>query len=595
MSGQSTFSIKKWMPILTWARAYDPNDLKGDLAAGLTVGAMLVPQAMAYALLAGLPPEVGLYAATIPLVVYAVFGTSRQLAVGPVAIASLMTASALASVVEEGTAGYLEAAALLALMVGTVHIVLGVGRLGFFANFLSHSVLVGFTAAAAIIIGFSQVKHLLGISLPRSEEFYQTVIDVVRGLGDTHGLTLGIGLGSLATLIALKRFARTLPAALVVVVASTALVALLDLEQRGVKVVGDIPGSLPTLSIPGFDGSVISSLAVSAIAITLVSFVESTAVATVYARRNRYQIEPNNELVALGAANLASGMFGGYPVTGGFSRTAVSGAAGAKTPFAAIVTAAVVLMTIAVLTPLFHSLPNAALGAIIVVAITGLIDIGHMRHIAKVKRSDTIGMTIAFVGTLLLGVELGLLVAVVASFAVVFARMSVPHTAVLGQVDGTASYRNVERFGEVHTTGGIRIIRIDAAVTFVNAVNVKKLIMAEAACVTEAPRVLIVDASGINDLDATGADMLSELMGEMDDCGVSLRFSDLKGPVRDVLHRAQLWEVLGTRVHASTADAVAVAQGLVPAAVDQRRAGIDERQGAGVVTSPTSGQPTIII
>ncbi len=580
MSVQSRFSVTKWMPILTWARAYDTDNVRGDLSAGLTVGAMLVPQAMAYALLAGLPPEVGLYAATVPVLMYAIFGTSRQLAVGPVAVVSLMTATALAPVVEEGTVGYLQAAAMLALMVGVAHIVLGVGRLGFFANLLSHSVLVGYTAAAAVIIGSSQLKHLLGITLPRADHFYDTVVDVVRGLGDTHGLTLLVGCGSLAVLVGLKRFVKRAPAALVIVVVSTAVVELFGLESRGVKVVGDIPGTLPTFGLPSVDGSLIGTLAVSAIAITLVSFVESTAIASVYARRHRYQLEPNNELVALGAANVASGLFGGYPVTGGFARTAVNDASGAKTPVASVVSVGVVLLTIALLTPLFHSLPNAALGAIIVVAITGLIDLDQVRHIAKVKRSDTIGMAVAFVGTLALGIELGILVAVLASVAVVFARMSVPHTAILGHVDGTTSYRNVNRFADVHTVDGIRIVRIDAALSFVNAVNVKKMVLAEASAVFDEPRVLIVDASGVNDLDATGAEMLRDLLVEVAELGVALHLSDVKGPVRDVLHRAELWDVLRDRIHASTFDAVAVVTGRVPCALDQRRAGIDERQPA---------------
>jgi len=332
-------TLKSLMPILDWAPRYQRDDLGSDIIAGLTVGAMLVPQAMAYALLAGLPPEVGLYAATIPVIIYAVFGTSRQLAVGPVAIVSLLTASALAPLVEEGTAGYLGAAALLALMVGIVHIVLGLGRLGFLVNFLSHSVLVGFTAAAAIIIGFSQVKHIFGISTERQDHFYETVVEFFENVADLNTTTLALGLTALAGLFTLKRFAPKVPAALVVVVASILAVELFDLESRGVKVVGDIPDSLPTFALPDFSGSLVGNLASTALVITLVGFMESIAVAKVYARRHRYDVDANSELVGLGAANVASGLFGGYPVTGGFSRTAVNDSAGSRTPLASIITA----------------------------------------------------------------------------------------------------------------------------------------------------------------------------------------------------------------------------------------------------------------
>ncbi|MEZ5246115.1 MAG: solute carrier family 26 protein [Acidimicrobiales bacterium] len=575
-------SLRKLLPILTWAPRYEGRDLRSDLTAGLTVGAMLVPQAMAYALLAGLPPEVGLYAATIPVIVYALFGTSRQLAVGPVAIVSLLTASALAPLVEEGTAGYLGAAALLAVMVGIVHIVLGAGRLGFLVNFLSHSVLVGFTAAAAIIIGFSQAKHIFGISTARKDQFYETVLEFFDNVGDTNSTTLILGGTALLSLFLFKRFAPRVPAALVVVVGSILAVELFDLEARGVKVVGDIPDSLPAFGLPDFSGSLVADLAAAAMVITLVGFMESIAVAKVYARRHRYDVDANRELIGLGAANVAAGFFGGYPVTGGFSRTAVNDTAGARTPLASLITAGIVLATIAFLTPFFASLPDAALGAIIIMAVIGLVDVGEMRHIARVKKTDLIGLAVAFVATLALGIEVGILVAVVASMLVVFARMSMPHSAVLGHVAGTTSYRNVERFPEARTVDGIHIVRVDAALSFVNALNVKKLLLGAADAMTDAPRVLVLDASGINDLDATGAEMLDELLVEMDDRGVGFHLCDVKGPVRDVLRNAGLWERLGDRVHTSTNDAVAAIVADRPGPADQRTHGIDERETAGV-------------
>lgn len=565
------------VPAAGWVRSYDHRNLRADLAAGITVAAMLVPQGMAYALLAGLPPEVGLYASTIPVLAYALFGTSRQLAVGPVAIVSLLTASALAPLVEEGTAGYLGAAALLAAMVGAVHLVLGVGRLGFLVNLLSHSVLVGFTAAAAIIIGFSQMKHLLGVSVPRQDHFHETVREVASSASGAHGLTLAVGGVALVALFAFKRFAPRVPAALVVVIGAVVAVELFDLETRGVRVVGDIPSSLPTFAVPDAPGSMIGDLAVAALVITMVGFMESIAVAKTYARRHRYDLDPNQELIGLGTANLAAGFFGGYPVTGGFSRTAVNDSAGARTPLASTITAVGVLATIAFLTPLLHSLPQAALGAVIIVAVVGLVDIAEMRHIARVKRTDLVGLSTAFVATLVLGIEIGIGVAVVASMLVVFARMSKPHIARLGRVPGTTSYRNVARFPEVELPDGVMVLRVDAAVSFINAASVKARLLDTKATFHGRPGVIVLDASGINDLDATGVEMIRELLPDLDDAGVTLHIADVKGPVRDVLHAAGLWTTFAERIHPTTHAAVEAALGAWQTGGDFRSRGIDER------------------
>jgi SulP family sulfate permease len=583
MPGFLTRRLSRILPIIEWGGSYRRSDIRGDIAAGLTVGAMLVPQAMAYAMLAGLPPEVGLYASTVPLIAYAVFGTSRQLAVGPVAIVSLITAATLAPIVAEGSASYIAAAAVLALLVGAVHLVLGLGRLGFVVNFLSHSVLIGFTAAAAIIIGFSQVKHVLGVSVPRTEHFHEAVREVLLALGDTHLTTLAIGLVSIAVLLALGRYARRAPSALIVVVGSILAVELLGLQDRGVKIVGEIPDILPGFDLPSIDASIMPALARAAIVITLVGFMESIAIAKVCARRYRYEIDPNRELVGLGVANVASGLFGGYAVTGGFSRTAVNDSAGARTPLASLITTALILLTIAFLTPLFTSLPQAALGAIIIVAVVNLIDVKQARHIVAVKRSDLIGLTIAFVATLLLGIEVGILIAVVASMLVVFARMSKPHTATLGRIPGSTSFRNVRRFSEVETTPGVRVLRMDAAMSFANATFVKRLVLDATAELTDKPRALVLDCSGINDIDATGADTMDEILTEIEESPVQLHLSNVKGPVRDVLIRAGLWDRFLKRVHATNHQAVKAILGLPVDASDYRQSGVDERG--------TSGQP----
>ena len=585
-----TTLINRFAPITAWAPRYDRRDLRSDVIAGFTVSALLVPQGLAYALLAGLPPQVGLYASIVPVIVYAIFGTSRQLAVGPVAIVSLMTATALGGLYEQDTEAYLAGAAVLALLVGAVHLVLRFGRLGFVTNFLSHSVLVGFTAASAVIIVASQVKHVLGISIPRTESVLETTIEVVRAVDTTHGPTLALGASCIVGFLALKRYARKIPAALLVLLASIAATKAFGLESHGVATVGEIPNDLPGFSIPSFDGGALGTLTTAAVAITLVGFMESIAVAKVYARRHRYEIEPNQELFGLGMANVASGVFGGFPVTGGFSRTAVSDAAGTRTPLASIIAALLIIPTVLFLTPVFASLPNAALGATIIVAVINLVDVAEMRHIARVKQSDLIGLSIAFGATLVFGIERGMLIAIVASMLVVFARMSRPHSATLGQIPGTTNYRNVDRFPAATVEPGVRVVRIDAALSFVNAQHVKELCLVEARNVEEPPRVLILDCSGINDIDATGADALNEILTELDEGPVTLHLCDVKGPVRDVLHRSGLWARLDGRVHATAHQAVDAVQGRStpsPAATALRDTGVDERP---LITNNTSGR-----
>lgn len=543
------------LPILSWGRPYRPADLRPDIVAGVTVAAMLIPQVMAYALLAGLPPQVGLYASTVPIAVYALFGTSRQLAVGPVAIVSLLTASALAPFAEEGTGAYLAAAAVLAILVGAAHLLVGVARLGSIVRLLSHAVLVGFTAAAAVIIGFSQVRHVLGIDVARQEHFYKTVREVLLGLGDTHLLTLIVGGASLVTLRLLKRYMPLAPGALIVVVGSILAVELLGLESRGVQLIGSIPNQLPRFLVPSADSSLIIGLIPSALVITLVGFLESVAVAKVYARRRNYDLDPNQELIGLGAANVASGLFGGYPVAGGFSRTAVNDSAGARTPLASLVTVALVVVTLLFLTPLLANLPNAALGAIIISAVIGLFDVHEIRRIAAVKRSDLATLAIAFAATLALGIEVGIAVAVVASLLVVFPRTA-PHKIVLGWVDASSVYGELESPLDAPARAGVALLRIDSAVSFVNASSVKAFVSTHAHRVAaHSDPALIIDASGITDMDSAGADALSEMLDELDSLGVELHLAGLNGAVRNVLDQIQLIDRLDGQLHESLDDA----------------------------------------
>jgi SulP family sulfate permease len=536
-------------------RTLSRDTLFADLGAGLAVGAMLVPQGMAYALLAGLPPEVGLYASTVPLVLYAVFGTSRQLAVGPVAIVSLLSATTLASVAEEGSAGYVAAAALLALLVGAVHIVLGVARLGFLTRLLSHPVLVGFTSAAALIIGASQVKHLLGVSLDNAEHFHETVWELIQKANDAHGLTLAVGLGAIALMVGLKRWLPVVPGALVAVVVTTLAAVIWDLEERGVRVVGDIPQGLPPLTVPDGLGTA-GTLLPAALVITLVGYMESIAVAKVYARRNRYEIDANRELIGLGAANIGAGFFGGYPVTGGFSRTAVNAEAGARTKLASLITAAVVTLVIVALTPLFEQLPSATLGAIVVVAVAKLFDLTGISHVRHLKTADFVTLVVAFLATLAFGVELGIGIAVVASVVVVAVRMMTPHTAELGRLPGTTLYRNVARYPDAEKVPGVAILRFDVSLSYLNVEFVKKRVHRIVEERGPDVQAVVLDASGVNDIDTSAVEALSELIVELDERGIAVHLANPKGPVRDVLMRAGTYQQLGDRVHDQVHDAI---------------------------------------
>ena len=542
--------------------------LAADLTAGLTVAAMLVPQSMAYAMLAGLPPEVGLYASTVPLIAYALIGTSRQLAVGPVAIVSLLTASALAPVAQEGSAGYLAAAALLAVLVGVIHLVMGLGRLGFLVRLLSHPVLVGFTGAAALIIGTSQLKHVLGTQPESAEGWFASIASVLATLPDADPTTLFIGGGALAGMLALRRINRSIPVALVAVVVTTVASAVFDLADRGVRVVGDIPEGLPPLTLPS-DWSLAVELLPAAFAVTLVGVLESVAVAKVYARRDRYDLDPNRELLGLGAANLASGLVGGYPVTGGFSRTAVNASAGARTKLPGIVTAAIMLLVLVALTPLFTQLPQATLGAVVLLAVSGLFDNEAMRHIWHVKRTDAATMAGAFVATLVLGVELGIAVAALGSAIVVFSRIMRPHTAELGRLPGTHTYRNLSRFDDARTADGVRVIRFDVSLSYLNAEFMKDRLRA----VTrhDPPAAVVIDLSGVNDIDASAADTLEELLEELGDTDVAVHLACAKGPVRDVLARTRIPELVAGS-HMEVHPAVEAAQELAPTTpADARR------------------------
>jgi SulP family sulfate permease len=532
--------IMSRIPLLGQLRESSAESIRGDAVAGLTTAIMLIPQAMAYAMLAGLDPIIGLYASTVPVAIYALLGTSRQLAVGPVAMVSLLVASGVGAIAGDDVATFTALAALLALMVGAMQWGMGVARLGFLVKFLSHPVISGFTSAAALIIGFSQLKHLLGVPLERSHHIHTILLQAVEHAADIDPVTVAISLVSIVALVALKRLAPRFPRFLLVVVGSTLAVWGLGLD---VSIVGDVPSGLPAPKLPDQLGSVVELLPV-AITIALVSFMESISVAQKLARSNRYAVDADQELKALGAANILGALFQGYPVTGGFSRTAVNAQAGARTGLAGLITAAVVAITLMFFTPLFYFLPKGALAAIIMTAVFGLIDVKEARHLWYLSRPDLALMGLTFAATLTLGIEQGILLGVAASLLWFIWRTSIPHTAVLGRLPGTTIYRNVARYPEAEQTPGMLALRIDAPLYFANTAFLKKIVQTHLAA-HPGTLDLILNAEAIGSVDAQAVSTLEEIVEELQQGGLTLWLSGVRGPVRDMLQASGLWEHIG--------------------------------------------------
>ena len=498
---------------------------------------MLVPQSMAYAALAGMPPVTGLYASVVPLVVYALLGTSGFLAVGPVAITALMTGAALAPLAEGDPGRYVTLAGLLAVLVGAIQVLMGVLRLGVLTAFMSHSVLSGFTSAAALVIAASQVKDLLGLDAERAGTFPEIVASVWRSAGTVHLPTVLVAAFSIVALVLLRRHLPRLPGALLVVAVVTGVSAAWSLGARGVRILEEVPGGLPLPALPTSPLADVTALLPSAATIALVAYLESIAVAKALAATSRQRVSANAELVAVGAANVTSGLFQSFPVAGGFSRSAVNFSAGARTPLAGLVTATAVGITAVALTPAFHHLPTAVLAAIVVVAVLGLVDVASATAAWRTRRSDGATVLLTFAVTLLLGVEPGLAAGVTFSLAVFLWRSSRPHLAELGRVPGTDVHRNVARYTGLVTDPRTVVIRVDGPLYFANAQRVtdRLLGLAEERAGLAA---IVLDASAVGDLDADGAHALAELRRRLSDRGITLHLATVRGPVRDLLTRA---------------------------------------------------------
>jgi SulP family sulfate permease len=556
-----------WLP--QWLRRYQAAWLTGDLTAGVIVTVMLIPQSLAYALLAGLPPEVGLYASILPIVAYALLGSSMTLAVGPVAVASLMTASALQPLAAAGSAEYVALAMQLSLISGVMLLAFGALRLGFLAYFLSHPVISGFITGSAVLISVGQLKYILGVKVAGSDVF-GTVAGLVRALPQTQPATLAIGLSSLAFLFlarrylasALTRFGLPAKAAdlsaklapMVAVIASTAVVALFRLnETAGVSVVGKVPQGLPQLHLVLPDMSTLGQLWLPALLITLVGFVESVSVAQSLALKRQQRILPNRELLGLGGANVASALSGGFPVTGGFARSVVNFAAGAQTPLAGVISAALMALVIAFMTGLFHYLPHAVLAATIIVAVTSLIDLHTLREAWHYDRADALSLLATAGGVVAFGVEAGIVLGVALSLGTLVWRSSHPHIAVVGRVPGTEHFRNVERHA-VQTVPGLLAVRVDESLYFANATVLEDRIEALLAKDPGLRRVLLI-CSAVNQVDATALGVLTQLERNLAARGIEFMLAEVKGPVMDRLRPTEFGRRLEGRVFLSVHEA----------------------------------------
>ncbi len=555
---------RQWLPslpVLQWGRQYNRDTLLGDGVAALIVTVMLIPQSLAYAMLAGLPPEVGLYASVAPLLLYAVFGTSRVLAVGPVAVVSLMTAAAIGQHAVAGTPEYWAVAITLAFLSGALLLLMGVLRLGFLANFLSHPVISGFISASGLLIAASQLKTLMGVKA-EGHNFIEMGLSLWSQAGQTHGLTLAIGVLTVAFLFWVRSglkpllvrigfqaraadvIAKTGPVAAIAVTAL--LTWALQWQSQGVKIVGTVPQGLPPLTLPLFDMALWQSLLVPALLISVVGFVESVSVGQTLAAKRRQRIEPDQELVALGASNLGAAFTGGFPVTGGFARSVVNFDAGAQTPAAGVFTAIGITLASLFLTPALYFLPQATLAATIVVAVLSLVDFSIFRKTWAYSKADFVAVLATLLVTLLQGVELGLVVGVAVSLALYLHRTSRPHIAEVGRVPGTEHFRNVLRHAVV-VSPQVLGLRVDESLYFANSRALEDRVN-DAVASRPALKHVVLQCSAINDIDASALESLETINHRLRDAGVRLHLSEVKGPVMDRLKSTHFLHDLGGEV-----------------------------------------------
>ncbi|KJZ19473.1 SulP family inorganic anion transporter [Loktanella sp. S4079] len=557
-----THQIKRYLPILNWGKRYDHTALTNDTIAAVIVTIMLIPQSLAYALLAGLPPEAGLYASIVPIILYSVFGTSSALAVGPVAVVSLMTAATLNNIVEQGTMGYAIAALSLAALSGVILLGMGLFRLGFVANFLSHPVIAGFITASGIIIAASQLKHVFGIEA-EGHNLLQLAGSLIGELENLNPITTLIGASAIGFLFWVRKglgqqlrkigLGAGLSSTLVkagpvgAVVLSTLAVWLLGLTEQGVQIVGHVPQSLPPLTMPDLSPTLLHQLLLPAFLISLIGFVESVSVAQTLAAKKRERIDPDQELIGLGAANIGAAFTGGFPVTGGFARSVVNFDAGAQTPAAGAFTAIGLAVAALLLTPLIYFLPKATLAATIIVAVLSLVDFSILKRAWAYSKADFIAVLSTMVLTLGFGVEVGVMAGVILSILMHLYKTSRPHIAEVGLIAGTEHFRNINRH-TVQTHPDIVTLRVDESLYFANARYLEDQIQDRVAD-DEQVRHVILQCSAVNDIDLSALESLEMINLRLGEMGVTLHLSEVKGPVMDKLQAQHFVHELSGEIH----------------------------------------------
>lgn len=539
--------LEQYFPIFSWLKSYKKAYLSGDVSAGITVGIMLIPQGMAYAMIAGLPPVFGLYAALIPQIIYAIMGTSRQLAVGPVAMDSLLVASGLGALALSGIEEYIAMAIFLSLFMGSIQLILGLFKMGFLVNFLSKPVISGFTSAAAIIIGLSQLKHLLGTEIERSNQVHILLQNAFKSINQINVYTLGIGIVAILLIKGLKKINNKIPAALVVVVLGVLGLYFTKLNDLGVKIVGAVPQGLPGFAVPSIPYSRISELVPIALTLALIAFMEAISVAkAIEEKHTDYEIDANQELIALGTSNIIGSLFQSYPTTGGFSRTAINDQAGAKTGIAPIISAIIVGLTLLFLTPLFYYLPNAILAAVIMVAVFGLIDTKYPIQLFKNRKDEFALLITTFIITLTVGIKEGILLGVLISLLLLIYRTSLPHIAVLGKIKGTDYFKNIERFSSnTEIDDSILIIRFDAQLFFGNKDYFKKELYKNIQGKERTLKKIILNAESINYIDSSAVHILKQIISNLESKDIQLLIAGVIGPTRDILFTSGLANIIG--------------------------------------------------
>lgn len=536
---KKTFKISEWLP------DYNAQKFTGDLMAGLTTGVMFIPQGMAYALIAGVPPIYGLYAGVIPLLIYPLLGTSKNLSIGPVAIDMLIVAAGVSLLAEPNTERYIELTILLTMMAGGLQLLMGSIQLGAVFNFFSRPVIAGFTLAAPIIIAFTQLHNLLGIELPNTQYIIFIIEEVVFKLDEIHLQTFLWGGTAIAVLATIRYIKPVFPTSVIILTLSILLAWLTGAGKAGVQLVGNIPMGLPPFSLPKINFNNMRELLPTALTLALVQFMSVASLGRTFAKRHDYFIDSNHELVAIGASNFLGSLFQSIPVSGSFSRSAASEQANVQTPLANIITSAVIIATLILLTPIFYYLPLTILAAIIIVSALNLINISEFKSLYTTKRSEGLIAVFTAVCTLLIGIQEGILLGIVASMLNILYRYSRPNVAELGIIPGTRLFKNLNRNPEAKTIDGILILRVDASFSFVNADFFRDYILEKSRERNKTTHFVVIDGSSINTLDTTAVDQLKSMATTLRNWDIELYLTALKGPVRDVIKKSGLREFLG--------------------------------------------------